>query len=528
MVLTLIILALVGAVVFFHYVQGFFSATISAMLTVLSAVLAISYHEKFVDMLLGGRFADTAHAMALSGLFFAVYGLLRIAFDKMIPGNVRFPVMVDKIGGAAMGVVAGIFVGGIVAIVAQYMPLQPAVAGYARYAVHDRQVIVPAEAVGGRSLDSETWDELKTQKAGGFEESDKQKMLVPMDDIVVNTVEHLSDGGSLGWNRPLNRVHPDLLTELFGQRLGIQGRAVRVVPKDAISSVDLFRIDAIDRRDHEYKDLRARPFEMGNFKPASAQLLVVARVMFSRSAIESDLLIRWSPGAVRLVARQGTGADAEWVNYFPIGTVDEAKLLYTNAPDDYMFGDAKGGEEIGIDFAFLVNRAGFAEGGNSPNAPLVVAEGTFLEFKRLAREDLGGKKIQPQSAYKANPKIKVFRKKRNYGMPGQPQQPQQATADPSEDLKAKLVGNWAGSSDTGQILIEFRDDGSLTFTNTPTQGVPQVGQGTWEVNAAKTTADTLVINRTVGGATAENVIKFTDDSNMTLTSGNRTLNLQKR
>jgi hypothetical protein len=523
MILTLILLLLIGAIGFFHYLQGFFSAAISAMLAIISAVLAFSLHEKVVDTLLGGRFSDTAHAIALAALFLIIYGVLRLAFDKMVPGNVRFPVIVDKVGGAAMGVVAGVFAGGIVAIVAQYMPLKPSVAGYARYAVDNRSVTIPPEGTGGRSLDSETWDELKTPKPGQLDPGDKQTMmLIPMDDIVVNTVGHLSDGGSLAWDKPLKEAHPDFLQELFAQRLGVQNRATRVALKDALQSVDLYRLDSIERRDHEYKEIRQRPFEATPLKPTNAQLLVVVRALFNRSAVDKDGLVRFSPGAVRLVARRGTGASAEWVNYYPIGTVDNAKTLYTSAPDDYLFADAKSADS-GADFAFLVDKSGFAEGGQAPTAALEVAEGTFLEFKRLAREDLGGKKVSPPGAYKPSPRINVMRKKT-----GDAQQQQAAAANPADALKEKLVGNWAGTSDTGQLVIDFRADGSLTFTNTPTSGTPQVGQGTWEVVGNKTTADTLVINRTVGGATAENVIKFTDDNNMTLTSGQRTLQLQKR
>src|SRR5688572_17522750 len=123
MILTIILVLFVGAITFFHYTQGFFSATISAALAIVSAVLAFSYHETVVETLLGGRFADAAHGMALAIMFATLYLVLRVAFDKMIPGNVRFPVLVDKIGGGAMGLIAGIFAAGILAIVAQYLPM---------------------------------------------------------------------------------------------------------------------------------------------------------------------------------------------------------------------------------------------------------------------------------------------------------------------------------------------------------------------------------------------------------------------
>src|SRR5687767_2266297 len=159
MILAIILIIFVGAIAFFHYTQGFFSATISAALAVFSAVLAFSYHETVVESLLGGRFADQAHGMALAVMFATIYIVLRVAFDKMIPGNVRFPVLVDKIGGGVMGLIAGVFAAGILAIVAQYLPMAPAVAGYSKYATEGtRSVTIPPEGAGGRrASDSETW-----------------------------------------------------------------------------------------------------------------------------------------------------------------------------------------------------------------------------------------------------------------------------------------------------------------------------------------------------------------------------------
>jgi uncharacterized membrane protein len=513
MILTTVIIVLVLAITFVNYTQGFFSATISAMLAIISAVLAFSLHERIVESYLGGRFSDTAHGITLAVLFALIYFVLRVAFDSMVPGNVRFPVIVDKVGGAAMGLIAGLFAGGIVAIVAQYMPLMPSVGGYARYAVDTRSVVVPSEATGRRSLDSEVWDKLKGEKPGQFEPSDKQSMILPMDDLVVGTVNHLSDGGSLGWDKPLSQTHPDFLQELFAQRLGVQTKANRVATKDAVREVDLFRADSLQRRDHDYKELRSRPLDTTPLRPTPNQVLVIARVMFGRGAADSDGFVKFSPAMVRLVARQGTGAGAQWVDYYPIGTVDNAQVLYGSSLDDFLFVDAKGADK-GADFAFLVDKSGFAEGGQG--GPLVVSDGTFIEFKRIARQDLSGKQIKTPDKYKAAENIQVMRKKQAEAPPA----PAPTAAAPGADLKEKLIGNWAGTSDTGEFLIEFKADGTLKYTNKPKTGGPEIREGTWAVVPEKTTADTLVITRTVAGATPnENTIKFNGDTSLTLTSG---------
>ena len=518
MILFLIIIILVLAIAFFHYTQGLFSATLSAMCTILAAVLAFSYHEVIVQTLLGGRFPNTAHAMVLAVLFAAIYIILRVMFDKMVPGNLRLPVVLDKAGAAAMGLVAGVFAGGILAIAIQYLPMRPSIAGYARYAVDTRTVIVPPEATGRQSLDSEVWDQLKSGAPGEYEEADRQTMIVPMDDIVVNTVNHLSDGGSLGWNR-LADVHPNFLDELFGQRLGTQPGATRVAMQSAVASADLFRVDALQQKDHEYKEMRTTPLEGTQLKPKQNEMLLVLRLKLTRNATDKDGVVRFSPASVRLVGRKGTGGDATWVNYYPVGTVDAAKTLYSNSMDDYLFVK---GSDAAVDLAFLVGKDGFTDGPNS----MQVAEGTFVEFKRMARLDLD-KEIKPPTAYKPAPNVQVLRKRQAAPEAAQPQQ--QQAANPADALKAKLIGNWMSTSDAGQLILEFMEDGSLKFNNTPKSGLPQIGQGTWAVVPDKTTADALVITRTVNGATAESTVKFTDDNNATLErQGTPTLTLQRR
>src|SRR5688500_10723677 len=135
MILSLLIIGVIGTIAYFHYAQGLFGATFSAVIAILAAALAIGYHENLVNALLGGAVGDYANAGALAAIFALVYVVCRVITDKAIPGNVRLPLMVDRIGGAVMGVIAGIFTAGIVALIAQALPFGPAVGGHARYAI---------------------------------------------------------------------------------------------------------------------------------------------------------------------------------------------------------------------------------------------------------------------------------------------------------------------------------------------------------------------------------------------------------
>src|SRR3954468_4373931 len=144
MIFSVVLIVLVLAVAFFHYTQGLFSAAISAILAVFAAVLAVSLHEKVVEGVLAGRMADMAHGMTLLILFAVLYLVPRVAFDKLVPGNVRVPAIADKIGGALLGIVAGVFAAGVVALAAQEMPLGTTMWGFSRFEVEDKEnVAVP-------------------------------------------------------------------------------------------------------------------------------------------------------------------------------------------------------------------------------------------------------------------------------------------------------------------------------------------------------------------------------------------------
>ena len=222
MIFGTVIILLIGVIAFFHYLQGLFSATISAILAIISAVLAVSYQETIIYALLKWKVADEANGMTMCLLFAVIYITLRSIFDKAVPGNLRFPNLVDKIGGAAMGVVAGIFATGVVVLAAESMPFGPGIAGYSRYELSkDEAVIVPAK---NQMQDSFIYNEVPEYDAPlkPLDPVKQTGLIIPVDDIVLETVQHLSDNGSLAGDRTLASIHPDYAQEMFGDRIGIQ------------------------------------------------------------------------------------------------------------------------------------------------------------------------------------------------------------------------------------------------------------------------------------------------------------------
>lgn len=398
MILSIVVLLIVGVIAFFHYTQGLWSATLSAFSAVLAAVLAVSYHEVVAGKLLAGAMADSSLALSLIGLFAAIYLILRMIFDSMVPGNLRLPPTLDKVGGAIMGAVAGAFSCGIVVLAAQSMSFGPAIAGYARYPIEDSRD-VQVQIVGGRAQEDVTVnDELEEQE---LDPAQRVKLMIPVDDIVIGTVAKLSDGGSLAGARTLESVHPAYIDEMFLSRLGIQTGARRtalnVGGKEQVEVTGVFRIEGeLRQTDAELAQVRSRPVTWPSKPPAGKSFLVVRTLFKTGTADDKDDLVRVSPGSVRLVANG--------VNYTPIGTLQDASMLLANKPDDFLFLK----EEQAADFVFIVETADVLSGEGDAKTQPTVNDGVFIEVKRLARVDLSGKPAV--APVKPGPNVEVMRK----------------------------------------------------------------------------------------------------------------------
>jgi hypothetical protein len=384
---------LILVVAFFHFLQGLFSATLSAIFTVIAAVLAFSYHETIVEGLLGGKVADEAHALVLLALFGIIYLVLRTAFDSLVPGNVRVPSGVDKGGAAVMGVIAGVFA-----------------AGFARYDLQeDRPVVAPT---AGRALDRTEYNELTYHQPGKFGDDPHGHgvAILPVDNILVGTVQKLSDG-ALSAGKQLNTVHPDFLDELFGQRMGIEtgGNHVAMnLPDKKLEAADVVglytrSIPATQKAQGDAESPKLRTG--GALKPVTplpSETFLVVRITFKlQAADQKDRIFRFSPGSARLVVNIAPpGSDPEFTNFYPIGTLQDAKTLYLNKVDDFLFVPVGEGDR-GVDLVFKVNKKQFEN-----KAP----PGTFIEVKRLARVDLSGMEIKPgpKPSPDYNPLRKVY------------------------------------------------------------------------------------------------------------------------
>jgi hypothetical protein len=442
-------------VVYFHYLQGLLSATISAILTIVAATVAVSYHENLVALISRGKFADQAATISLIAIFAVTYLFLRWVFDKLVPGNIRLPVLVDKIGAGAMGLVAAIFSVGLVALAAQMMPFPASIAGYARYELlGDREVVIPNMQWGQQNVDVSVHSEIKNDNL----EQGVTGLWIPADDMLLSTVAYLSDGGSLAGERKLQNVHPDYLQELFGQRLGIQVGAKRSAINgegdQQVRVEAVYKLEQIQQIDAELPTIRGSRNIVSTVRPEPDQLMLVVRAMFDKDASDADFMFRFSPGSARLVIKGK--------NYFPVGTLNEGSLLYSHKPDDYLFIDLKP-ENRGADLVFIVPKEQTLDPTVDPKTKqLKIDAGIFLEVKRYARVELGGMFIEETVI--PSPQIAVLRK------PQVSQPAVMATASDSPlkfiklDLSARLpISVNVGTGDLDATNITLPTGGSASL-----------------------------------------------------------------
>lgn len=399
MIFSLIVLLMIGVIAFFHYVQGLFSATLSAILTIIAAVFAVSYHEQVVALIMKGNLADSAHAIVLVSLFAMIYIVLRLIFDRSIQGNVRYPLIVDKVGAGVMGLIAGVFATGVFAMAAQLLPFGAKIAQYARFEVADRDVRVPA-VTSSAQTDSFVFMELKDPE-DPLNPDKALGMIVPADDMLIAMVNKLSDGGSLAGARPLAAIHPNWMNEIFASRLGIQEGTRRVVinipSRQELKQVDaVFSFPQVDEIDAEFAQIRGEAFmqvkKKGGdvLKPGADQILLGVRCDFDINASDDDKMMRISPGAVRLLGVKDDGGAKLYTNYHPLGTAD-GTTLYRNRPDDPIVVNLAG--EGVVDFVFLVNRSDVLEKADPKSGEMKIKAGVFFEAKRNGRIELAGKPV---------------------------------------------------------------------------------------------------------------------------------------
>lgn len=378
MLFGMIMLVLVAAVAFFQYIQGFFSAMISCVLTMLAALIAVTFHEPVAEALLGKQLPGQAHAIVLVVMFSLTYAIMRFLTDKLVPGNMRFMLIVEKIGAGVFGLLAGMFTVGVLAIAAQMLPFGPSIGGYSRMPLADRAVSVKNVPRKFYDTNIAIFSELSNDR---YDNASASSMFpLPFDGLVLGLTSYLSSGGSLAGERAFGQVHPDYATELFGNRLAEPfggGRVMYSAGTDEISVSHVYTSKSLlnSPEDLELQNVRG---EHSVAVTAEGTIPVVVRVTFS--GLKESVVM--TPAAVRLVVK---GKD-DSADYYPVGSYQRGEQLLLTRADDPI------GIEPGrtVDFVFMVDSEKLIK---TDSSEMRLPSKTFLEANRAARVDLSNKEV---------------------------------------------------------------------------------------------------------------------------------------
>jgi hypothetical protein len=333
------------------------------------------------------------------------------------------------------------------------------------------------------------YGELKDPDLEKNRAEDRHSLWVPADEIVLATVQHVSNEGSLMGRQSLRSVHPDYLEELFLSNVGIQIGAKRTaVNTEKLHDVDVkgvYTAPSFSQAEGELNVIRSRSLP-ATLSPKGSDMILVVRVMFDRQASDSDNKVRFSTGSCRLMAG---GED-----YYPVGTLEAGKMVYANALDDFLACDSG----KGADLVYVVPKADVLANPKDPVEKQKIADGVFVEVKRLGRVDLSGMKVV--QGVKPSNDVQVIRKplvvKAAQEMGGKsgggeqqpaegaaagPLQVQEAQAD--DHLKHKIgtgtadktVNNFQTASATGAL-----QDGKFTKLEVNgTESIQRMGAGSY-------------------------------------------------
>jgi hypothetical protein len=219
--LSLLLLVLIIAITMIYSMQGVYSALIMAVLTICCASLAIGSYDYVAMEYVAPNFKPAfAHAGAMALLFAVPLLVLRLIADSVLKRSPLLPTMVDKVGGAAVGLVIGLVTTGMIGLITQLIPFGFGAFGYARIPV---VLIDDAQDEEGNIAEPTPLD------------FDENELWLSPDRFAANVAGLMSDGLFSG-KRSLNAENPDMV-QAIGWMMASSPHIYRYAPPGSISIV---------------------------------------------------------------------------------------------------------------------------------------------------------------------------------------------------------------------------------------------------------------------------------------------------
>ena len=130
-IFNLFILGLILLIAYWWANEGLFSSILHLVCVITAGIIALSVWEQItMRMLSGGSFDNYAWGIVLVGVFVISLLILRVASDKLIPGNIQFPDWANLGLGGVVGLCSGVLTIGICLIGAGFVQSTNDIMGY--------------------------------------------------------------------------------------------------------------------------------------------------------------------------------------------------------------------------------------------------------------------------------------------------------------------------------------------------------------------------------------------------------------
>jgi hypothetical protein len=312
-IILVVILACVVQQVFFGSIVRSFAILISA---IIGAFIAMNFFELAAQQLIANDFMTwQAHGIALGLLFALSFGIMVGIAMKLLAGEVAFSKLIDKIGGAVIGVFTGLVISGIV-VIALGLAFGSGTFPYERF---------PASASA----------------------SDVKKPAGAYVDGFVAVFFGLVSNGSLAGQNSFEAVHASFNDTIALDRLAAEKKISPLAGKGAIQGSPLMWLAPAEIKDTDGKKL---PENSGND-------LVIVRLNMSKSVGKDTP--NFMLGQLRLICRnkdaKGQPGEGAGTAVYPIGYMKPTGLFMAPLSTQITFADVKKeSSSKTVDFAFYI------------------------------------------------------------------------------------------------------------------------------------------------------------------------------
>jgi hypothetical protein len=331
---SLFMLIFLGAVAYTQTIGGIFSALIMFVCVCISTALSFSLFEWVAFSFLIGRLGDSALPVAFMGCFLVPLIVLRVAVDIWIRRSFLIPVVIDTPGAAAIGVLTGFLMTGVLAIGIQMVPFG-------------------GSFLGHRGLNEET--------------GERNPLWLNPDGLTVSFASYLSDGVFSG-SASFEETHPDFLMSIVSAQAAVD-EILHLAPPGAIQVVSVSYPDYVFKKTPPKNRRRGSP-TYDQVELADGNQWFQVRLALG-DEVKDDGKIRFSPNQVRVVGRGRPSSP--WEGFSPVAIQDNDRPERAVQFDrEKLYAPSKGNE---IDLVFEVP---------------VEFRPEFVEFMYGARADLSG------------------------------------------------------------------------------------------------------------------------------------------